>query len=135
MNCGRLLRDTHAGSRNAFTVGNGHHLRATPETWNGPGSRHIARVSGPGGRCAAPGRPGNWLTWGGKPGKAPSISYMEGALLHSARQWGFRHRATPVNPDGQPPIIDFASKAGKPRNSFITSATRCRRTASTGPTG
>jgi len=37
--------------------------------------------------------------------------------------------------DGQPPIIDLASKAGKPRNSRITSATRWMRTASTGPTG
>jgi hypothetical protein len=30
MNSRRLLRDTHGGSRNTFTVGNGHHPGETP---------------------------------------------------------------------------------------------------------
>jgi hypothetical protein len=37
--------------------------------------------------------------------------------------------------EGQPPIIDVALNFGEPRNCRITSATRWRRTASTGPTG
>ncbi len=40
------------------------------------------------------------------------------------------HRGEP-----QPPIIDLALNCGEPRNCRITSATRWRRTASTGPTG
>jgi hypothetical protein len=55
-------------------------------------------VSGPGGRRAALGRPGNRpLRCGEAERKAPSISYMEGALLNSARHEGFCRDDTLAN--------------------------------------
>jgi len=39
--------------------GNGHHLGATPGTWEEPGDRFLVRVPGPGGRRVVPARPGN----------------------------------------------------------------------------
>jgi hypothetical protein len=53
------------------------------------------RVYGTGGRPAVPGRPGNWLIWLGVVGEAPSISYMEGALLYCARQTDLAKTDTP----------------------------------------
>jgi len=104
----------------------------------------MGRETGTSRGCLAPaggaqrrGRRATGRSGAARPGKAPSISYMEGALLHSARQRGFGQHAAPANANEtpQPPIIDLALKAGKPRNSRITSATRWMRTASTGPTG
>lgn len=137
MNCGRALRDTNGGSRNCFTAGNGHQLRATSENveWagkpvhrTGVWPRRAAHSTGEAGELADPGR---------RPGQGPLHLIRGGDLValcptegvSPARHAGQRER------DGQPPIIDLASKAGKPRNSRITSATRCMRTASTGPTG
>jgi hypothetical protein len=54
------------------------------------------RVPGTGGRRAAPGRPGNWPIWCGEADKAPFISYMKGALSHSARRPGSRQADTPA---------------------------------------
>src|SRR5580700_5749481 len=89
---------TRGGRRNAFTVGNGHHLRATSGTWEWTGRPvyrtgvwlwRAARSAGEAGQLAASVRRG--------PSKAPSISYMEGVLLHSARQRGFCRDDTLVN--------------------------------------
>jgi hypothetical protein len=52
-----------------------------PRTWEQPGDRSLARVSGTGGRRAASARPGNWPAWRGEAGQGPSISYMEGPCL------------------------------------------------------
>src|SRR6266480_4672374 len=84
MNSRRLLRDRGESSRNTFTVGNGNRLGATPgrgkyrETgtsrgFSVPAGGALRRVS------RATGEPDLTL-----PGKAPSISYMEGALSCSA---------------------------------------------------
>ena len=56
-------------------------LGATPGNVEEPGSRSLARVSGTGGRRAAPARPANWSAWRGEAGQGPSISYMEGPCL------------------------------------------------------
>jgi len=60
-------------------------LGETPGTREEPGNRNLVRVHGPGGRQAEPGGPGNWSPWHGRPCKAPSIPYMEGALSYCAR--------------------------------------------------
>ncbi len=75
MNCGRLLRGTHEGDRNTFTVGNGHHPGQPGRRENGPGNRCIERVPGTGGRRAAPGRPGNWPVRGGVATARPPPSH------------------------------------------------------------
>ena len=76
-----LLRDARGGSRNVFTVGNGHHLGATPGTWEEPGDRYLARVPGPGGRRVASAGSGQPASQRGEAGQGPSISYMEGPCL------------------------------------------------------
>ena len=75
---------------------------ATPETWEEPGNRSLARASGTGGRRAAPAKPGNWRAWRGEAGQGPSISYMEGPCLIltgqtpcSARGWGLASACRP----------------------------------------
>src|SRR6266480_4878187 len=94
MNSGGLLRDVGRGRRNTFTAGNGHHPRGSPGALERPGNRNLQRVPGTSGRRVAPGSPGDRLTRsreagklanpGPWPDKAPFISYMKGALLHSA---------------------------------------------------
>ena len=86
----KLLRLARGRSRNTFTAGNGHHSEETPGTREGPGNRDFARVAGTGGRPAVQGKPGNWPTSYGAADKAPSTSYVEGALLHSAGRRQFR---------------------------------------------
>ena len=58
---------------------------ATPETWEEPGNRSLARVSGTGGRRAAPAKPGNWraLAWRGR--ARPLHLIHGGALSDSDR--------------------------------------------------
>jgi hypothetical protein len=56
----RLLRGIRGGSKNALTVGNGHHLGATRGTWEEPGNRSLARMPGTGGQHATPAKPGDW---------------------------------------------------------------------------
>jgi hypothetical protein len=84
MNCRRLLRDTGQGSRNTFTAGNGHHPGETPGRGNGQetGLSHgrLALAGGPQRRVGRVTGPPSVA----RPGKAPSISYMEGALFYSA---------------------------------------------------
>ncbi len=77
----RPLRGARGGSKNAFTVGNGHHLGLPPGTWEEPGDRPVARVPGTGGRRAASAMPASWSAWRGEAGQGPSISYMEGPFL------------------------------------------------------
>jgi hypothetical protein len=84
MNSRRLLRDHREGSKNTFTVGNGHHPGAIP----GHGD---SRETGSSRGCLAPAggawRRGSRATGGSgaaQPDKAPFISYMKGASLYSA---------------------------------------------------
>ena len=75
------MRGVRGGSRNAFTVGNGHHLGATPGTWEEPGDRSLARVPGTGGGARhrqgqATDRPG-----AARPGKAPPSHTWRGLSL------------------------------------------------------
>jgi hypothetical protein len=97
MNSRRLLRDNRGGGKNIFTVGNGHHPGATPgreKDWE-TGSSH--------GCLALAGGARRWRGWATsrpgavRPNKAPSISYVEGALLHSARHRGLCQGDTPAN--------------------------------------
>jgi hypothetical protein len=53
-----LLRGSREGRRNTFTVGNGHHPGATPETRERPGNRYFVRVPGPGGVARGAGEAG-----------------------------------------------------------------------------
>jgi hypothetical protein len=81
----RLLRDSRKGSRNTFTVGNGHHPGVTSGHGNSreAGGSRGRLVPAGGVRCRgsrATGRSGAV-----RPDKAPFISYMKGALLYSAR--------------------------------------------------
>ena len=85
MNSRGLLRDGGESSRNTFTVGNGNRLGATPgrEKYRETGTSRGFPVPAGGAWCQvcrATGEPGAT-----QPGKAPSISYMEGALLCYAR--------------------------------------------------
>jgi hypothetical protein len=84
MNCRGPLRDMRRGGRNTFTVGNGHHPGATPGR-QGAG-RPLPCADAWHWRAAHDaGKAGQLVTFGVmRPGKAPSISYMEGALFHSA---------------------------------------------------
>ena len=59
--------------------------RSESGTWEESGNLSLARVPDSGGRRAASGKPGNWLTCAEQPGKVPCISYMEGTLSSSAR--------------------------------------------------
>ena len=82
MNSRRTLRASCRGSKNAFTVGNGHHPEVTPETREAPGNRWFARMRGPGGRSRVPdGRLAGQV--GPGPGEVLSISYMEGTFVVS----------------------------------------------------
>ena len=56
-------------------------LGATPGTWEEPGNRSLARVSGTGGRRAASAKPGSWRAGRSEAGPGPSISYLEGPCL------------------------------------------------------
>ena len=99
MNSRRLLRDGGESSRNTFTVGNGNRPGVTPERgryWETGTSRGNPGPAGGAWRQVyrATGEPSAT-----QPGKAPSISYMEGALLHSARHRRFRQTDTPANAD------------------------------------
>ena len=81
MNSRRLLRDGGESSRNTFTVGNGNRPGVTPERgryWETGTSRGNPGPAGGAWRQVyrATGEPSAT-----QPGKAPSISYMEGALL------------------------------------------------------
>ena len=85
MNSRGLLRDRGESSRNTFTVGNGNRPGGDSGTREVPGNRHVTRVPVPAGGaqyrvCQATGEAG-----AAQPGEAPSISYMEGASLCSAR--------------------------------------------------
>ncbi len=76
----RVLRGVRGGCRNAFTVGNGHHL-GRPGNVGGAG--RPAPRAGTWHRRAArgAGKPASWPTWCGEAGQGPSISYMEGPCL------------------------------------------------------
>ena len=81
MNSRRLLRDGGESSRNTFTVGNGNRPGVTPgrgKYWETGTSRGYPGPAGGAWRQVyrATGGPSAM-----QPGKAPSISYMEGALL------------------------------------------------------
>src|ERR1700729_3505709 len=83
--------------RDAGTAGKPVVLAGTWHWRGGGGGRGGARPGGGGGGGrAAPGKPGNWRIRSGEADKAPSISYMEGALLHSARQRRSRRADTPA---------------------------------------
>jgi hypothetical protein len=61
--------------------GNGHHLGATPGTWEEPGDRSLSRVPGTGGGARrqqgqATGRPG-----AARPGKAPHLIHGGPCLI------------------------------------------------------
>src|SRR5262245_22871637 len=82
MNCQKMGRDSCATAGKAVEIL--HRWKReppgiNPERGQAPGNRHLARVSGTGGRRVAPGGPGYRLAWRDEPGEAPSISYMEGA--------------------------------------------------------
>jgi hypothetical protein len=62
-------------------LGNGHHLGATPGTWEEPGDRSLARVPGPGRAARGAGQAGQLTSRCGEAGQGPSISYMEGPCL------------------------------------------------------
>src|SRR5690242_7099803 len=84
MNASGTLRAACRGSKNAFTVGNGHRPEVTEGTREAPGNRRFARMSGPGGWSAVrddrtAGRVGRG------PGGVLSISYMEGTFVVSRR--------------------------------------------------
>jgi len=123
MNSRRLLRDHREGSRNTFTVGNGHHPGATPGHGNGreTGCSRGRLVPAGGARCRgsrATGRSG-----AARPDKAPFISYMKGALLYSAGP----RRSTPdrhagkcqhvrqiMRPNGPGSTASVAASSGRP---------------------
>jgi hypothetical protein len=77
----RVLRGACTGSRKVSPFGNGHHLRATPGTWEEPGDRSLARVPGPGGRRAVSATPGNWPAGAARPGRAPPSHTWRGPCL------------------------------------------------------
>src|SRR6266576_5025852 len=80
----RTLRAPCRASKNALTVGNGHHPEVTEGTREAPGNRRVARMSGPGGRSAVPdGRATGQA--GPGPGEVPSTSYVEGTFVVSAK--------------------------------------------------
>jgi hypothetical protein len=60
--------------------GNGHHLGATPGTWEEPGDRFLARVPGPGGRRVASARPGNRPASAARPDRAPPSHTWRGPV-------------------------------------------------------
>lgn len=81
----RLLRGVRGGSKNALTVGNGHHLGATLGTWEEPGNRSPARMPGTGGGARRQQSQATGRTWRGDAWQGPP-SHTWGALLDSARQ-------------------------------------------------
>jgi hypothetical protein len=82
----------------------------TRETWRGSRATGAPlRVPGPGGRPSEPGKPGNRRVWCDRPGKAPSIPYMEGALSYCARPVCLRLLPT----RRVPPLPAIASAAGR----------------------
>src|SRR5271166_4320265 len=97
----RPLRGARGGSKNAFTVGNGHHLGLPPGTWEEPGDRPVARVPGTGGRRAASAMPASWSAWRGEAGQGPSISYMEGPFLILPGRNVFARVGTAATGDGK----------------------------------
>ena len=109
MNYRRLLRHHREGSKNTFTVGNGHHPGAT----SGHGN---SRETGGSGGCLAPaggrapGKPGNRPSSAGAAGQGPLHLIHEGGLVVLCPDAGApprptRHKAkTPArrNPPSQP---------------------------------
>jgi hypothetical protein len=76
----RLLRGVRGGSRNAFTVGNGHHLGVTPGNVGGAG-KPVPRTGVWHRRAARGASEARQLAWRGEAGQGPSISYLEGPFL------------------------------------------------------
>src|SRR5579859_3343317 len=97
MNSRRLLRGSDRGSRNTFTVGSGHHPGATPGA-AGKAGKPVFLAGAWYWRGGAWRRDG-WATGrsgAARPDKAPFISYMKGALLHTARPGSLHRRDTPA---------------------------------------
>ena len=103
----RLLRGIHGGSRNAFTVGNGHHLGGDPRgTCKEPGDRPLTRVPGTGGargaskagQLAAPGT--------ARPDKAPHLIHGGPCLILPCRNVSFqdRHAGNRLNTSRDDPV-------------------------------
>ena len=91
MNSRRTLRAPGRASKNAFTVGNGHHPGVTPGRGMRRETRRFARMSGPGGRSAGPdGRSAGQA--GPGPGEVSSTSYVEGTFVVSAQSPGSADR-------------------------------------------
>src|SRR5580693_4231584 len=88
------------GVENTSPTGNGHHSEETPgrgrSRETGVFGGWLALAGGPQCRVSrATGRPG-----AARPDKAPSISYVEGALFHSARPGRFcQDRHARIRPD------------------------------------
>jgi hypothetical protein len=105
------LRDHHEGSRNTFTVGNGHHPGATPGHGN---SRETGRSRGrlvPAGGARCRGSRATGRSGAARPGKAPFISYMKGALLYSAGP----RRSSPDRHAGKTPTCQTDHEAERAR--------------------
>ena len=90
---------TSGGRRNAFTAGNGHHLRATSGTWEWTG-KPVYRTGclALAGRRAALGRPGDWPPWCGEARQGPLHLIHGGGLVAFCPTEGFlpgRHAGKP----------------------------------------
>ena len=78
--------------------GNGHHLGATPGTWEEPGDRSLRAGTWPRRAARGAGKAGQLAGQRGEAGQGPSISYMEGPCLILAGRNVFaeHRRGTPA---------------------------------------
>ena len=80
--------------------GNGHHLGATPGTWEEPGDRSLHGYLAPAGGALCQQRPGDWPAGAARPGKALHLIHG-GASPDSARPGcpGWHRHGTPQPPE------------------------------------
>jgi len=96
-----ILRAICGGSRNTFTVGNGHHPGVTPGTWEEPGNRYLVRMLGTGGSSAVPGKSQvTGRVWCGVAGQGPLRLIHGGDLVLFCAAPAFRPGQTrPQGPE------------------------------------
>jgi hypothetical protein len=101
MHCHDVLRVICGGSRNTFTVGNGHHPGVTPGTWEEPGNRCLVRMLGTGGWSAVPGKSQvTGRVWCGVAGQGPLRLIHGGDLVLFCAAPAFRSGQTrPQGPE------------------------------------
>jgi len=110
----KALRGPPRGSRNAFTVRNGH-CRRRLRTWEAQGNLGLARVPDSGGRRAGPGRPGNWPTWCDGQARSPASHTWRGPC--------------PISPSTSGVIAAAARPRPAIRQASIPSGSPCPRTS------